>query len=79
MKIVGGSRDCLGRRSGRDGNDALPPPFAGCGESCLQSCLADARSVGFHPPTDSCFRSRVAEGGLQATDNIMTVLRSIQN
>lgn len=70
MMIVGGSRDCLGRRSGRDGNAALPPPFAVSGECCLRSCLTDAGSVGFHPPTDSCFRSGVAEGGLQYYDSL---------
>ena len=77
MKIADGSMDCLGRRSGRGGNDVLPPPFVGFGECCPRSCLADVGSVGFHPPTDFCLRLSVAEGGLQSTDKIMIILRSI--
>ena len=78
MKIADVSRDCLGRRSGRGGNDVLLPPFVGFGECCLRSCLAGVGSVGFHPPTDFCLQSDVAEGGLRSTDKIMIVLRSIQ-
>ena len=74
-RIACGSRDCLGRRSGRGGNDVLLPPFAVFGECCLRSCLADVGSVVSRPPTDSGLPSCVAEGGLRSTDNIM---RSIQ-
>ena len=64
-RIAAGAMDCLGRRSGRGGNDVLQLPFVVFGECCLRSCLADVGSVGSPPPTDSFFLLCVAEGGLQ--------------
>ena len=77
-RVAAGAMDCLGRRSGRGGNDVLPPPFAGFGGCCLPFCLVDVRFVGFHPPNDSCLQSGVVEAALWSTDLIMMEMLCVQ-